>query len=229
MFINTFTGEALEKFNQAINDLQQNCMDAALLSSVDASSGITVDFMNTNSEEASGSYDPCGHSIKFRSINNIDQNTLRAELFHAYQNQFYKGKLAEIKNDVVNNHKGGSNVEFEEKAMGMAGGYAGGIMPGYNDSKDLYDLMYDLFDNNPNYNHVTFSDLNINNKWFNALETFRNNNVNATNMYGKPIDYDLLPTAFLDLINIFFNETKNNSDCIKGVNVIGIRVATQTN
>lgn len=103
-FTNTLTGEALEKFEQAEQEMLQNCLQAALLNNLNENYGIQIDY--SASQRTPGSFNPCNYSIVFNSTSAISAYSVTAELFHAYQEQYLGGLLSDIQNSV--DHTGGS-------------------------------------------------------------------------------------------------------------------------
>jgi Fe-S-cluster formation regulator IscX/YfhJ len=209
-FNNTLTGEDLEKFNEVIAQIRDNCLGAALLNSIDGNSGINIETRSINSP---GAYNPRTHTITLRQ-DGFTTSALMAELFHAYQEQFYGGRLTEIVNDRENNYIGGSNIEFEEKAMLIASSFFDIMQGNFSDTQLLYFFLFDLFENNPNYDPITINDIDMD-KWFEALNEFRDTNIDSNNLYGTPVDTNLLPTALIDLLNKAFENVRNNPDCNK--------------
>lgn len=111
----------------------QNCLQAALLNNLNEHYGIRIGL--SESQQYPGSFNPCNYSIVFNSISGISTYSVTAELFHAYQEQYLGELLSDIQNS--SDHKGGSNIEAEEKAFGylsavfslLGNGYIEGITP----------------------------------------------------------------------------------------------------
>ena len=204
-FNNTLQGALLNRYNEIIPLLEYNCLDGLLLSGLDEFSGITISFNPNQNDPAS--YNPCTEKISFRSIDDISVFSIRAELFHAYQNQFYNGKVTQIRNDVENNHIGGSNIEFEEKAIYLflcELGEIGCSPENMVGTEDIVIWIRNFITNHENLNGepITLNPFEIS-TWFSALEKFRSYYVNDNSVfYGKPIDYSMLPSALLNLISL---------------------------
>ena len=188
----------------ALNDMSGNCLRTALLNNLDSHYGLDI----STSDGALGSFNPCNYSIKFDPYVLITGELLTAELFHAYQEQFLGGKLNQIKLDEANDHKGGSNIEFEEAAMYLlAGKFTGfGELPG---TTKLIAWIDQFLKDHPIHSNVALTQPEID-RWFEALEEFRtyyiDNPIQYPSLYDKPIDYDMLPTSLLKLWEL--------SDCI---------------
>ena len=209
VFNNTLTGDKLNQFNQAKNDMMQNCLRAALLENLSDNYGLSV---NSGVTSGLGTFNPCDYSISFFSNSTIDTYTLTGELFHAYQEQFLNGKLRQIQQDVANDHIGGSNIEFEEKAINMLAqaiyGHGFGGLAGA-DKLVLWcvDFVYnhsDFISNTFYFNSIfTFTDEEIDG-WFEALREFQAYfEVHPSEggfLYGKPIDTNMLPDTLLNLL-----------------------------
>lgn len=192
-------------FDNAKNDLSENCLGAALLGSV-TQANITMGATSV------GEYNPVTNTISFRSNNDINSTTLGAELMHAYQQQLY-GTLSGIYNGT--NNLGGSNIEFEEKAFNIKrdlfdedtmitgdNGISTGLAIGVNlEQWALRDWLVELEFNHPTGSIVlNQSELDA---WFNALEEFQQYHEinNPSTHYGDPINYNQNPDAILNLIN----------------------------
>lgn len=198
-FNNNLTGSALNQFNQVLNDMMSNCLRATLLNNLNNYYGINIS-MGTNGMGL-GSFDPCDYSIKFDSLKNINSYTLTGELFHAFQEQFLNGKLLQIKLDVTNNHVGGSNIEFEEKAMNILSGYFTGGTNSDPGTEKLGFWCNNFLINHPIHSNVVLTQQEID-SWFEALEEFQEHHQNLPGLYGKPIDFGILPTSLLNLWNL---------------------------
>lgn len=197
VFTNTLTGEALDKFEQIEQEMQQNCLQAALLNNLNENYGIQVSY--STAQSTPGSFNPCNYSIVFNSLNGINSYSVTAELFHAYQEQYLGGLLSDIQNSL--DHKGGSNIEAEEKAFGMLSNDLFFGMP------ECYSLLkiwcidfYYKYENQHSDVVLTEQELQ---DWFAAVEGFREcNQVEASkDLYGTPVDYSMPPTTLLDLWN----------------------------
>ena len=217
-FTNTLTGEALEKFEQAEQEMLQNCLQAALLNSLNENYGIQIDY--SASQRTPGSFNPCNYSIVFNSASGISATSVTAELFHAYQEQYLEGLLSTIQNSA--DHKGGANIEAEEKAMG----YLTSLYSFYNmkvDSTLLYSWCEHFFDSHQGHHtDISLTQDEIDD-WFAAVEQFiqYNNDIKTSgdnDLYDAPIDNDLLPVSLLDLWN------NVDPDCVRQEIVVGKKI-----
>ena len=186
----------LNQFNIAKEGMLLNCLRTALWNNLDKHYGINISTGNG----AAGTFNPCDYSISFNPNEIITELTLSAELFHAYQEQFLGGKLSQIGEDTL--HKGGSNIEFEETAMGiLAGkiGLGGGEAPA---TAKLDEWCEQFLKDHPMHSAVVLTQLEQN-SWFEAMEEFRTYYIDhptpGTSMYRNPIDYNMLPTSLLSL------------------------------
>jgi hypothetical protein len=124
------------------------------------------------------------------------------EFFHACQEQFLGEKLTEIVNDPA--HIGGSNIEFEEKAINIMAGKFGMGVGNHPSTIKLENWCESFLTNHKsNLSDITLTQSEIDG-WFEALEEFRtfflNNPALGGALYNKPIDYNLLPTTLLNLL-----------------------------
>lgn len=71
--------------------------------------GIKLDFKINSSLTAPASYSPVSKSVDFRSSTDIKSSNLKEELFHAFQDVFYSGGIAQYTST------GKVNIEFEAK------------------------------------------------------------------------------------------------------------------
>lgn len=207
-FTNTLTGEALEKFEQAEQEMLQNCLQAALLNSLNENYGIQIDY--SASQRTPGSFNPCNYSIVFNSTSAISAYSVTAELFHAYQEQYLGGVLSTIQNSV--DHTGGSNIEAEEKAMG----YLSSIytLLGEQEIEGVPPLLGQWCKafaekNKNNHNNATLTPDEIN-SWLAAVYEFQQYYVStkpsgSNDIYDAPVDEDLLPVSLLSLWNMAVN------------------------
>ncbi len=210
-FTNTLTGEALEKFEQAEQEMLQNCLQAALLNSLNENYGIQIDY--SASQRTPGSFNPCNYSIVFNSISAISVYSVTAELFHAYQEQYLEGLLSDIQNSV--DHTGGSNIEAEEKAMGyLSSKFFFLNNKGIEGVPPLLIQWCEQFaeKNKNNHSNATLTTDEIA-SWFAAVDEFQQYYAGSSesygnDMYGSPVDYDLLPSSLLNLWNMAKNCTE---------------------
>lgn len=209
-FTNTLTGEALEKFEQAEQEMLQNCLQAALLNSLNENYGIQIDY--SASQRTPGSFNPCNYSIVFNSTSAISAYSVTAELFHAYQEQYLEGLLSDIQNSI--DHTGGSNIEAEEKAMGyLSSKFFFLNNKGIEGVPPLLIQWCEQFaeKNKNNHSNVTLTTDEIAG-WFAAVDEFQQyyaaSSESGNDMYGSPVDYDLLPSSLLNLWNMAENCTE---------------------
>ena len=209
-FTNTLTGEALEKFEQAEQEMLQNCLQAALLNSLNENYGIQIDY--SASQRTPGSFNPCNYSIVFNSTSAISAYSVTAELFHAYQEQYLEGLLSDIQNSI--DHTGGSNIEAEEKAMGyLSSKFFFLNNKGIEGVPPLLIQWCEQFaeKNKNNHSNVTLTTDEIA-SWFAAVDEFQQyyaaSSESGNDMYGSPVDYDLLPSSLLNLWNMAENCTE---------------------
>lgn len=196
-FTNTLTGEALEKFEQVEEEMQQNCLRTSLMNNLNEHYGIQIGY--AASQQYPGSFNPCNYSIVFSSIGGIDVYSVSAELFHAYQEQYLDGVLDEILNSL--DHRGGSNIEAEEKAFGLlCNNFTLGV--GTDECYVLLNEWYQNFFDKYEYQHsnITLTEQEQQ-SWFEAVEEFRECNQGKFQgtLYDAPVDETLLPTTLLDL------------------------------
>jgi hypothetical protein len=195
------TTEQQTILDEAINTLSENCLGAALL---DVVRTVNISMGGTT---FAGQYNPDNNTISFRNNNDISSDILGAELMHAYQQQLY-GILDDIKHDNTNNHKGGSNIEFEEKAFNIKKDMIdGGGMFTFPGEEELTDWLIDLDINHPTGTiELSSSELSA---WFAALEAFQQHHESNPDFYGAPIDYNLKPDAIINLINKILDSNCN--------------------
>jgi hypothetical protein len=180
-------------------------MGNIMLNSLGSNLGVVIK-IDPNSS-ALGSYNPSTKEIVFSSIDDMSIWGIREELFHAFQDQFYNGKLLEIMRTPL--HTGGSNIEFESKAFHFISDYP--ITAGMEDTLPL-NLFLDRY-----FSPIESSeriDINFSESeqqdWFNALEEFNNYHSSGDDLYGAPIDYDLLPEAFFNILEQYIQSMSNN-------------------
>jgi len=201
---NQLPNAMLAQFNTAKNDMLINCLRTALWNNLDSHYGI-----NISGGSGSTGFNPCDYRMTFNPSENITALILSAELFHAYQEQYLGGKVRQIQLDAANNYIGGSNIEFEETAMGvLAGklGFGGGDAPG---TAKLDQWCEQFLKDHLIHSNVVLTQ-SEKDKWFEAMEEFKTYYVNHPGQggffYDKPIDYTMLPASLLNLWNL--------SDCI---------------
>lgn len=100
--------------------------------------------------------------------------------------------------DVTNDHIGGSNIEFEEKAINVISALFTGGVTEFPGCEKLKIWCEEFLYNHPIHSNVLLTDQEVE-SWFEALYDFRLFNSNEPGLYGKPVDYTLLPTTLLKL------------------------------
>lgn len=202
------TPEELLLLDNVILDMQTSntggCLDDILMTEL-THSPLSVK-MDPNAASYA-QYNPCLNAISFRNTADITERLLRAELFHAYQQRHYEGKLSDISQNVQdNNHRGGSNVEFEEKgAVMLIEWLKTGGAPALEDVMGLSLWMFDFVESLSSRSkpvELTQEELE---GWFNNLHTFQEYHKQERNLSGKPVDDEFQPDALLALINICYN------------------------
>lgn len=141
-------------------------------------------------------------------------------MFHAYQEQYLGGLLSDIQQS--SDHKGGSNIEAEEKDMG----YLSSFYSFYyvqTDTTLLYNWCENFYNNHKNQHTDVTLTQDEQKAWFAAVEEFRQNNADAKtsnekDLYDAPTDYDLLPTS---LLNLWRNV---DQDCVGQEIIIGEKI-----
>jgi hypothetical protein len=178
--------------NKAINNLKNECWSYILLEEINV---VKVE-VNSNID-FQAIYQPKPNTIYFRSNSSIDQGSLASELFHAYQQQVY-GTLDNIQDDPSN--VGGSNIEFEEKAYNIQRDIVnGGLLEEWGGTGPLIKWLTDLEQNHHESNIILSQGELV--KWFTALEFFKEYHTPCEDMYCKPINYNLKPTAIIKLMS----------------------------
>lgn len=197
VFTNTLTGEALDKFEQIEQEMQQNCLRTSLMNSLNEHYGIQIDY--STSQQYPGSFNPCNYSIIFSAVDKMDVYSVSAELFHAYQEQYLNGLLNNIQNSA--DHKGGSNIEAEEKAFGLlCNNFTFGI--GIDECYELLNKWcLDFLSKYGNQHSNIILTVAEQQNWFEAVEEFRGCNQGKFKgtLYDAPVDQTLLPITLLNL------------------------------
>ena len=197
VFTNTLTGEALDKFEQIEQEMQQNCLRTSLMNSLNEHYGIQIDY--STSQQYPGSFNPCNYSIIFSAVDKMDVYSVSAELFHAYQEQYLNGLLNNIQNSA--DHKGGSNIEAEEKAFGLlCNNFTFGI--GIDECYELLnEWCLDFLSKYGNQHSNIILTVAEQQNWFEAVEEFRDCNQGKFKgtLYDAPVDQTLLPITLLNL------------------------------
>jgi hypothetical protein len=197
----TLTGNAYSKFVSILLEMFSNPIENVLLNSINSDSGLLIE-INSNSNSL-GTYNPWTNTIQFKSEDDISRNGVAEEIFHAFQNQFYNGKLLEIVK--TSPHTGGSNIEFEAKAMYFASQcYVFAPCAVFKNVETLHTFMWDFMPQIEEGRVAEFTDRQQQ-IWFESLEFFQSLNMNENNLYGTPIDYGLLPEALFYLLNQTYN------------------------
>jgi hypothetical protein len=107
--------------DSALKELrEEGCMQEALYNAL-VGNNVKLNFgMYTNVTEtsAAAAYDPNYKSIKFRDKKAITKESLKEELFHALQDVYYPGGIAQYGKDKQGNKLPGFvNIEFEAKVF----------------------------------------------------------------------------------------------------------------
>ena len=219
--------EDQQEFEQILLELESNCWTNTLLNNIDSHSGLKISI--DNHPQYPGRYEPCNHGISFDAQQPMTTYSLTAELFHAYQEQIWGGKLRDIKMDYEHNHIGGSNIEAEEKVMGYIANswnaIGGAIVEeGYNYNK--------LNEWAENYliNHISIHSCGLLENelvhWYEAVEEFAfiNSQINMdmprNTTYGSPVDYTLQPIGIVSICRGLSEECLPISDIIVTPNSI---------
>lgn len=190
--LNTTQKELLQT---AVTNLEMDCIGKALVKFVNS-----VNFDMGTVLGNSGEYNPDTNTIHFNTDNDIDSYTLGPELFHAYQQQLYEN-LDDIMHDNINDHIGGSNIEFEEKAFNLQRDlFNDKGFPFSEEQTLLLDWVYEFNINHPNGGITSLTQQELS-TWFEALEVFQQFHQNSNDNYGTPIDYNIIPNALIKLIN----------------------------
>ena len=206
-----------EQLDIVFSIMRQNCLSQALLNNLDTTYGITF---KSESHGHPGSFSPCSYEINFRSNGEVKEETVVAELFHAYQEQFLEGKLRDIVED--SSHVGGANIEAEEKAM-LYLFYQYEVYQIKNDIPLLSAWCQNFYDNHQDSNEDVELTQEEKDGWIAAVEAFKEYHASqkgegaSKDLYDSPVDTILFPTTLLDLWN-------KRHDCIeKGVVITGNR------
>jgi hypothetical protein len=193
-----------ELFIQALDELDNNCFFKSMLSSLQP---ITVSVNSSNENPAT--YLPLDNKIVFRSDETINAYSAAAEMFHGFQDTYYGDYLDNLEilyNTTGTWGPGFSNIEFEEKFMGVVqhlftSGVPGPVLPQM-EGVDIW--VTDLFYNNNETFPASFT-LEQSNQYMTYLNNFRE--WNATNPEGEaryttPVDNSLpsYPAALFEII-----------------------------
>ncbi|MDD4591110.1 MAG: hypothetical protein PHG06_11890 [Parabacteroides sp.] len=104
--------------SQALSGLiTVGCMHEALYNAL-VSENVKLDFGMLPNAVNPANYNPYNKSIKFRDYNSITTESIKEELFHAWQDAYYPGGIAQYGKDAQGNKLPGYvNVEFEAKVF----------------------------------------------------------------------------------------------------------------
>ena len=192
----TLNPTQINLLSQALSNLKNGCVGDNLVSSLSGSVNVAVDGVRSNGFPAV--YNATYNTIYFLSNESIGSDNLSSELFHVYQQQSY-GILDDIMRDPL--HVGGSNIELEEKAFNYYRDSMDGAILTWPGTETMVRWMQDLEINHPDSSNVILSQNEID-EWFGALEIFKEYHTPCPkDMYCKPINYNLKPTAITTLIN----------------------------
>ena len=203
MFDSQLNQQHQQIFDNVLSELQSNCWTNAMLRNINKNSGIKISM--GNHPDYPGVFEPCDHGISIDSLNSISAYSLTAELFHAFQDQIWNGKLREIKLDTEHNHIGGSNMEAEEKAMGKISFMWNGLhyttaFPKLDQWIDQY-MEYHISNKNCELSDEELA------SWYAAVKEFSEINQSMTSqtgtkdMYSSPVDYSLPPQGLITICN----------------------------
>jgi hypothetical protein len=173
-----------DRLKEVFKEVYKKCPNKFFINALNQN-GFKFEFKIDNSLTTPGGFYPDKNSIKFRSTNDINYNTLQEELFHAYQHL-----TSNIQPLLTAPYLGRSNIEFESKVyadvvcvlnntMGCA--YLGGDSDEY--SSWILEITND-WNEYPSWDKMKL-------KYFKFLEDF----VKFNPSYDYPIDYNLIPQA----------------------------------
>lgn len=184
-------------FSEAMTELNNGCVSSVLLSALNGNSGLQVEI---NDGQYAATYSPCGRQIQIGTANANDIFYWRGEIFHAFQDQYYGNDII-AKMSLNQIQSGGSNIEAEEKALNiLAGLFESTIISGSGQDK-LTEWVMKFIDNHPFGSKIEgFSETEIN-EWFSAVDAYQQywKDIPNSALNGRPVDYNMLPNAFLEL------------------------------
>lgn len=113
----TMSDDQIKKLNEALENLiDEGCMQKALYDAL-VEKNVKLDFgMKTGT--APGAYNPYTKRMSFDDKGSITSEILKEELFHAWQDAYYPGGIAQYGKDAQGNKLPGLvNIEFETKVF----------------------------------------------------------------------------------------------------------------
>lgn len=189
--------EDLQKLRAALNELiDSQCVYGKMFNHL-TSNNVKLGF-EYDPTTSVGAFDHTTGTIRFRDTHAITSHTLREEMFHAYQHQFYRSGLGAYTNS------GRSNIEFEVKFMIDLMSYVGGhglCCTAFPSAAANYPEIFADYNawileiTNDGYSIPNFAD--IESEYFEWLDVFRDIN----SAYDYPVDITLNPTAAFNLMN----------------------------
>ncbi len=189
----TLTPAQIAALQNLLNQITSNCVGLGLINGL-ISGGQQFTFTVDNTITPQASYNPLSNSIQMRNPSSIDVNSFQEELFHAYQNFYYKGGTAQFLGK-----SGSANIEFEAKFLkDLKSTIYGGALT-LQDSKYLDWLLTLTNDGKSFPTSLSTSDLS---KYFQFMSEFNTQDLGYNNTI---INNALNPTALINLIN--------NSNC----------------
>ena len=207
----TLTPEENSLFDQAINDLENNCFFNRMLNSLQP---ITIRV--ESSLQSPATYRSIENTIIFRSSETIFAYNAAGELFHAFQDTYYGAYMDDLQllKETQNTYGTGfTNIEFEEKFVHLFAGIIGGNS-GYPllESMDGVDAwIFGILDNN-NGEFPSSLTPELSSQYMAYMEAFRlwneNSGVEENEPYSGPIDYYGIPQIPAAILEILIN-----SDC----------------
>lgn len=179
-----------DKLKEAFNDVYKKCPNKVLIEALHQN-GFKFKFKIDGNLTTPGGFDPVTNSIKFRSTNDINFETLQEELFHAYQHL-----SVSILTQMTSPYLGRSNIEFESKVYHDVICYVTNSFPCAlwgNDSDEYSTWIKEITSEWTKY--PTWEKMQ--GKYYKLLEDFVRYNPN----YNFPIDYNLKPAAIFKATN----------------------------
>jgi hypothetical protein len=179
-----------DHLRQAFNEVYKKCPNKFFIDALNEN-GFKFKFKIDASMTTPGGFDPATNSIKFRSTNDVNFDTLQEELFHAYQH-LNSSTLTQLTSPYI----GRSNIEFESKVYHDVICYVTGSFPCAlwgSDSDEYSTWIREITDDWTKF--PTWDKMQ--GKYYKFLEEFVIYNPN----YNFPIDYNLKPTAVFKATN----------------------------
>ena len=113
--------DQIKKLNEALENLiDEGCMQKALYDAL-VEKNVKLNFgmvANPTDLTAPANYNPNNKSINFKTYDKITAANLKEEIFHAWQDAYYPGGIAQYGKDAQGNKLPGLvNIEFEAKVF----------------------------------------------------------------------------------------------------------------